>query len=287
MKLKETHTVPKQEVPVRFQEYGVGIFVSLTTKSSLKKAIKKQLLTIDAVPASTATYIKGGETICLYEDETRTKTSALLFPLEVCFEDDFLAIIHKPAGILVSGNKHKTIVNALPSNLIKSTQKDALAFPKPVHRLDFPTSGLLLIAKTNASVIALNKLFEEKKILKTYHAVSEGTLPKEGTIDTPIDEKKAHTQYKVLESKITANQHTINLVALYPSTGRRHQLRIHLASLGSPILGDKIYNPDSQFNKGKGLYLQATTLQFIHPITSEEIIINIDLHKKFQKLFQE
>lgn len=286
MTQKETHTVPKQEIPVRFQEYGASIFTSVTTKSGLKKLIKKQLLTIDGLPATTATYIKGGETICLFENETLSKASELVFPLEVCYEDDFLAIINKPAGILVSGNKHKTIVNALPSNISKSTQIDALSSPKPVHRLDFPTSGLLLIGKTNASVIALNKLFEEKQISKTYHAITTGNLEKEGIIETPIDGKSSHTQYKVLETKVIATKIPLNLVALYPSTGRRHQLRIHLASLGNPILGDTTYNLETQAIKGRGLYLQATSLQFIHPITSEKIAITIDLHKKFQKLFQ-
>ncbi|GHC63594.1 RluA family pseudouridine synthase [Ulvibacter litoralis] len=286
MILKETHTVPNQEAPVRFQEYGISIFTSVTTKSGLKKLIKKQVITIDTVPATTATYIKGGETICLFEAETPLKASNLVFPLEVCYEDEHLAIINKPAGILVSGNKHKTIVNALPSNLSKSNEVDALSHPKPVHRLDFPTSGLLLIAKTNTALVALNKLFEEKQISKIYHAITTGALPKEGTIETPIADKASHTRYKVLDTKTLANDTLLNLVALYPSTGRRHQLRIHVASLGSPILGDATYNLKEQELKGRGLYLQATSLQFTHPITSEEVTISIGLHKKFQKLFQ-
>ena len=116
----------------------------------------------------------------MFELEENRRLNNLEFILEVIYEDDYLAIIDKPPGILVSGNKLKTIVNALPFNLQVSSQIDALINPLPVHRLDFPTSGLLLIAKTNNALVALGKMFEEKKISKIYHAITIGQMKPEG-----------------------------------------------------------------------------------------------------------
>ena len=170
MQLVETHIAQKQENAIRFQEYGVGIFNTIPTKSGIKKAIKKGLIFIDNNLATTSKYISGGEKIELFESEKSSTFERLKLDLEVLFEDDYLAIIHKPAGILVSGNKFITIANGLTQNLKKSNQFDALK-PKPVHRLAYPTSGLLLVGKTSASIQYLNKLFENKKIEKTYFAI--------------------------------------------------------------------------------------------------------------------
>ena len=158
MQIKEIHTVPKLENSIRFQEYAVGIFKTLPTKSGVKKAIKKKLISINGDIATTALFILGEEKVILFESEDSSNFKRLQLTLDVIFEDDYLAIINKPAGILVSGNKFKTISNALDQNLIKSRQLDAVK-AKPIHRLDYPTTGLLLIGKTNASIIALNKLF--------------------------------------------------------------------------------------------------------------------------------
>ena len=144
--------------------------------------------------------ITGGETIVLYDLEESLVKKTFKSALEIVYEDDFLAIINKPAGILVSGNKLKTIVNALPFNLHKSTQPDVLSFPLPVHRLDFPTSGLLIVAKTNKTLVAFGKMFEKKQIFKTYHAIAIGVITRGGIIETVIQEKKSYTKYEVLEN---------------------------------------------------------------------------------------
>ena len=285
MKIRESHTALIQEKPIRFQEYGVGIFKSILSKSALKKEIKKGLILINSAPANTATYIVGGEFIELMEDEIKLKSAKLVFKLDVCFEDDYLAIVNKPAGIVVSGNKQKTITNALPYNLAKSSQTDALTNPLPVHRLDFPTTGVLLVAKTNTSLIALNRMFEEKLIEKTYQAITIGAMKPEGAIEREINEKVASSSYKVLESQASEKFEKLNLVQLFPKTGRRHQLRIHLAALGNPILGDSVYGKENLILKGKGLYLHAYCLRFEHPITKEIITVETKLPAKFRKLF--
>ena len=195
-----------------------------------------------------------------------------------------MAAIHKPAGIEVSGNKFKTIANALPQNLQPSSLPDATT-PQPVHRLDYATTGIVLVGKTSSSIRALNKMFEDKTIAKTYYAVTIGKMEKNGTITSEIDGKPSHSDYKVIESVPSERFGTLNLVELDPKTGRRHQLRKHMLSLGSPILGDKEYALEGLILKGKGLYLHAYSLEFEHPFTKEIIRIADELPEKFGKIF--
>ncbi|WP_397447198.1 RluA family pseudouridine synthase [Polaribacter sp. R77954] len=284
MIISETYIATKQEKPIRFQEYGVGIFKTIPTKSGIKKAIKKELIFIDGVLASTSKYIYGGEKIELYQSENELTFERLKLDVEVLFEDDYLAIIYKPAGILVSGNKFVTITNALTQNLTKSNQTDAVK-PQPIHRLDYPTSGVLLIGKTSAALLKLNKLFENKEIEKTYYAITIGKMCSGGFINFKVDGKNASTEFKVILSAKSKRFTVLNLVELKPKTGRKHQLRKHLSSIGHQILGDKNYGKTHLVLNGKGLYLQAHELKFIHPFTKEEIIVSKDLPKKFTKIF--
>lgn len=284
MQLVESHKVPKLEKPIRLQDYGVGIFSTNPTKSGLKKAIKKQLVFVDGKIATTALFIKGHEVIELFLDEEKTDKKQFNFKLEVLFEDDYLAIIYKPAGILVSGNSFATIDNALSQNLKTSSQKDAIRL-RPVHRLDYPTSGLLLIGKTNSCVRSLHELFEYKEIQKTYHAITIGKMSASGSVNFSIDNKESLSEYKVLETVTSERFDFLNLVELNPKTGRRHQLRKHLSTIGNPILGDKEYFIKGLVLNGKGLYLHASTLEFTHPITREDISITRELPKKFRKIF--
>ena len=186
---------------------------------------------------------------------------------------------------MVSGNSFKTITNALEQNLKPSTDTDACK-PQPVHRLDYPTTGVLLVGKTNSSIRQLNKLFEDKIIQKQYYAVTIGKMGSEGQIATPIDDKAALTEYKVYETLVSERFDFLNLVQLNPKTGRRHQLRKHLSSIGHPILGDRDYSPEALLLKGKGLYLHAYRLEFVHPYTQKNMIFTAEFPKKFQQLFK-
>jgi 23S rRNA pseudouridine1911/1915/1917 synthase len=284
MQLLETHIAPKLEKPIRFQEYSVGIFNTIPTKSGIKKAIKRELIFIDGGLATTSKYIYGGENIELFQSENSSTFERLKLNLEVLFEDDYLAIIYKPAGILVSGNKFVTIANGLTQNLKKSKLSDAVK-PQPIHRLDYPTSGILLVGKTSTAITKLGKLFEDKEIQKTYFAITIGKMNLEGKLNSPIDEKNAHTEFEVLESVISERFKYLNLVKLQPKTGRKHQLRKHLSAIGNPILGDKDYFLENKILNGKGLFLHAASLDFIHPFTKEKIYISKELPKKFIKIF--
>jgi 23S rRNA pseudouridine1911/1915/1917 synthase len=284
MQLIETHIVEKLEKPIRFQEYGVGIFNTIPTKSGIKKAIKKELIFIDGILASTSKYISGEEKIELFQSEKSSIFKRLELQLEVLFEDEYLAIIYKPAGILVSGNKFVTIANGLTQNLKKSKQSDAVK-PQPVHRLDYPTSGLLLIGKTSSAIIELGKLFQNAEIKKTYFAITIGAMNTVGHINFLIDEKIAQTKFEVLKTVVSERFGYLNFVKLAPKTGRKHQLRKHVAEIGNPILGDKKYFLTHKILTGKGLFLHAGILDFVHPFTNDKISITKKLPKKFTKIF--
>ncbi|WP_375326152.1 RluA family pseudouridine synthase [Flagellimonas sp. GZD32] len=284
MTCKKTHIVPDNISPQRLQEYGVGIFKALPTKSALKKALKKNYITVNGFMATTATMITGGERIFLTVPEKIPPKKQLLFPLKVLFEDEHLAAIHKPAGIEVSGNKFKTITNALPQNLEPSSLSDA-TLPQPVHRLDYATTGVVLVGKTNSSIRALNQMFEEKVITKTYYAITIGNMEANGTINSEIDGKPSQSVFKVVQSVPSKRFGQLNLVKLNPKTGRRHQLRKHLHSLGNPILGDREYFLKGLLLNGKGLYLHAYALEFEHPFTHEIICLTDELPDKFGKIF--
>ena len=235
MILKQTHIVQELTGPIRLQEYGVGIFQQISTKSALKKALKKNQITVDGVVGSTATFIKGGEIIIYHVTEKDTNTRLVL----------------------------------------------------TLNRLDYATTGLLLVGKTSSAITALNKLFEHKEITKTYYAVTIGSQIPAGVIDDAIDDKPASSSFKVVKSLKSERFSFLNLVKLNPRSGRRHQLRKHLLSIGNPILGDATYFLEGLQLKGKGLYLHAGTLEFIHPFTQEKMKIVTSLPKKFRKLFPE
>ncbi len=185
---------------------------------------------------------------------------------------------------MVSGNSFKTITNALVRNIKKSNLPDATK-PQPVHRLDFATTGVLLVGKTQSSIRDLNKLFEDKAIKKTYYAITIGQMKPQGTIVLDIDEKASQSSFTRCNETSSKRFGTLNLVQLVPQTGRRHQLRKHLSYIGNPILGDKDYGIEPLILKGKGLYLHAYSLAFKHPFTDQDVLIKSELPQRFKKIF--
>ncbi|WP_046745862.1 RluA family pseudouridine synthase [Kordia zhangzhouensis] len=282
MKLLESHIVHQIDSPVRIQEYPVGHFKTIMTKSALKKMIKKKVVYINGTIATTATFVSTQDLIEVYEQDYIPKK---VFKLEIpiLFEDDFIAIINKPAGFPTSGNYFKTIENALPHNLKTSNAIDALPFPKPVHRLDNPTSGILIIAKTKTAQLNLHQQFERQKISKTYQAIVLGKTPEKGQITSIVAEKDALTYYETLQTVPSLQNQFLSHVKLLPKTGRTHQLRVHLASISHPIVGDQLYGKASE-NYKKGLFLCATSIACVHPITNKNCCFSIEPPNKYYSL---
>ncbi len=282
----ESHIVPEKTVKMRLNEYihkNVD-FNSICSRKAVQKAIKRDQIKINGKYTETGYFVKPGDIIEFKEIDTFSDRIFGL-KLNVIYEDKHIAVIDKPAGFDVNGNKFKTIENSLSHNLKLSDEKDALLRPVPVHRLDNPTRGLLLIAKTASGRINLSRQFEERTVKKTYNAVVVGKPDIKGNIEIEIDNRFASTDYKLLNSVDSLKWDFLSLVELNPFTGRKHQLRIHLSKSGFPVLGDKIYCKEKLL-KGKGLFLCAVKIEFKHPKTDKTLIFEIDPPNKFNKILE-
>lgn len=278
-----THIVPRLERKQRLSDYLCGVLEALPSRKSVKNAIKKGRIYVDGQRAYTGDWVQEGQEIKLLEDRA-IHNKIFSLPLEILYEDDYLAIIIKPAGYIVNGNAFQTIERALPFNISLSQKADAYQEAKAVHRLDRPTSGLLVVAKTATAHQCLGAQFENKTIEKHYQAIAIGQLPPSGSIDSPVDGKAAYTRYQVSQTVPSLKNGHLSLVDLYPQTGRTHQLRQHLASVGCPILGDALYGIEGLILKHKGLFLRAVGLEFIHPITDKKLAFNLPTPNKFVAL---
>ena len=231
--------------------------------------------------------------------------------LEILYQDDYLVAVNKPSGLFV----HRSFMDKDEIYFALQLVRDQIGkYVYPLHRLDRPTSGVLLFG-LNADVARLmGDAFINKTIQKTYFALTRGHLLGEGMVDYALKEKldkigdkfvdpnkpaqSAQTIYKSIKTAIVHEQvgkfDTVrySLIELKPQTGRRHQIRRHLSHLRHPIIGDINYGDNTQnpfFYKHFGfkrLMLHAKQLSFVHPITGKNLIINADFDKEWQQVFQ-
>ena len=277
----EKHIVSGLTNPkTRIYDYLVGKFDIVSTRKGIKKAFKRKQILLNGMYARSATYLKNNDVIELLEQDI-SSNRVFKIDLKVSYEDDEIAIVRKPAGLLVSGNKLKTLQNSLQSNLKESKAIDKLPIPLTTHRLDGQTSGLVIVAKTYSSRIKIGEMFEKRLIQKSYHAIVHGKLEGSGRLNTNVQGKNAETLYQSLKNVDSVKSGFISLLKLSPITGRKHQIRIHLANLGFPIVGDKLYGEPNNLLKHKGLFLAATSLKFIHPKSGKSLSFDIPLPEKF------
>ncbi|MDP3312218.1 RluA family pseudouridine synthase [Lutibacter sp.] len=231
------------------------------------------------------TWVQNGFVLELLESpQKQPKIFECILP--IILEDNHIAIINKPAGLIVSGNYFKTVYNALPFNLEKSNCIDALPWPTPLHRLDSQTSGLLLIAKTKTAQVELQNQFKNNSIQKKYCTIVVGKVLTNQKITTPIEEKEAETTFEIIKIIKSLKYNDLSCLKVSPKTGRTHQIRIHLSSINYPIFGDKLYGNLENVHVGKGLFLAATELTFLHPKSFEKVHIKIDTPPKFLSLLK-
>ncbi|MBI9056272.1 MAG: RluA family pseudouridine synthase [Labilibaculum sp.] len=285
MRVLEFHIVPAGIEDIRLQDYAPKIFNSISSYQGMKKAIKRKKVYVDGEPAPTGLWVKEGQRIELLDLEL-PPAKVFEMELEIVYEDDHIAVINKPAGVSVSGNLFRTIQNMLPFNLKESSCQDALPVFRPVHRLDNPTCGLLLVAKTSQAIGALGAQFENRTIKKRYTAVVIGDLPDKGRVEMEVDGKEAVSTFRVVKKVPSIRNKSLCMVHLFPETGRTHQLRIHMAGLGTPILGDKLYGTEGEILQKKGLFLCAAGLHFEHPFTNEKMDLSIDPPYKFGRFME-
>ena len=266
IKIKSTYQVRNIEVETRFSAYCELYIIEIPSKKGIKKAISKGELQLNGSKVEGGRWLKEDDVITFVDLEL-TPPKSYHLKLDIIFEDEDLAVIFKPAGINVSGNQFKTIQNALLYNITPSTNNDALNWPLPVHRLDNQTSGLLIIAKSKLARVKLGQAFENK--------IGEASVDIEG--------KQSLSTYIRLKVVRSLKNEFLSLIELSPKTGRTHQLRIHCASLGFPILGDKLYGVEGMVLKNKGLFLCATGIAFLHPVTNVKLNFSVDTPYKFLK----
>ena len=286
MNIIKQFTVTTTPYKIRLIDYALDIFGDfILTRSMMKKTIKKGLIEIDGEKASGSEWIVEGMEISLLENEENIP-EPFEMKLEIVYEDEHLAVIVKPAGIVVSGNMYRTIVNAVQYNISKSNLDDALPWPRPIHRLDMQTSGLLIIAKSQLATVELGKQLENKTLKKRYRAILVGGVSERIEFKSEIDGHKSHSELIRVKTINSIKSGKLSLVDLYPHTGRTHQLRIHTSENGTPILGDKLYGDIENTKLHKGLFLSAVEITFNHPETKDVINLQIPQPSKFDSLLE-
>lgn len=281
------HRVNSLSKKVNLVDYCVQHFAILGSKTAVKKAIGAEQVFLNENVALVADHVKNGDLIRLQLPKRQAvKKSKFDMDLPIVFEDDWLIIVDKPGGIAVNGNRNKTVENALIGKFKRSNEPDALPAPVAVHRLDVPTKGLVMFAKTKKALVHINKAFQAGKVDKVYYAVVHGKLPESGKINAPINGKKSITHFERLRVSPSRAFGAFSLVKLKPVTGRTHQLRIHLNDLGHLIIGDKLYAKRKKTILGKGLFLFAGELCFQHPIHKEMIEVKLPIPNRFKRLLR-
>ena len=270
----------------RLQEGAIGQFTNLTSRKSVKKAIKNGLIFVNGAKGETGTWVSIGDILAVKKmpDKPLAIKSESTYEINILYEDNWCACVLKHAGIVTKGRHKHTLESLASNNLTKSTLDDSFQTPLAVHRLDKATHGPVLFAKTTGAASGLGDAFEKRKISKEYMAVIEGTpFIDSANILMEINGKEAHSEIEIVGSTSWPVFGSATLVKVSPKTGRTHQIRRHLACMGHPILGDQLYSGDKKYT-GQGLFLACTKLSFAHPTTKENIEIEVDLPRKFKHI---
>ena len=269
------------------------------SRVQIQVAIRTGQMLVNEITSKPAYHVTAGDSITFtpLEKEKSMEIVPQEIPLDVIYEDEYLVAINKPAGLVVHpgfGNQDGTLVNALLARYPQVADVGDLIRAGIVHRLDKDTSGIILVALTEQIQRDLIEQFKVRDISKFYVGLVENQPRTEsGHIDAPIgrDPKKrkrmaviqngksAQTDYFTLEN---FENHT--LLELHPHTGRTHQLRVHLAFIGCPIVGDRVYGFRKQIIKLKRLFLHAKSITFLHPVTGKEMHLNTELPDKLENI---
>ncbi len=264
------------------------------SRSRIKRLIADGGARVDGRPSDAGYRLKPGQRVELSVPEpVPTHMLAQDLPLDIVFEDEWLIVVDKPAGMPVHpgpGHPHSTLVNAVLGLRPQVSEVGGVLRPGLVHRLDKDSSGLLVLAKTDAAHAALSRQIKARQFAKEYLALVHGALsPAAAVIDAPIGRDPANrkrmavvdagrsalTTYSTLSSY---SKHTLARVT--PETGRTHQIRVHFASIGHPLVGDGLYGrADPELPRH---FLHASRIGFGHPISDKPLDLSSALPDELQ-----
>ena len=283
-----TLQVSNEDQGTRLDKY-VAEKIDHLSRSKVLKLIQNSFVLIDDKKVNPSYKVNTGEVIEInLPDQTSANLTPWQLELDIVFEDESILIVNKPAGIAVHpapGHRDKTIANALINHDLGISKVGLNSRPGIIHRLDMETSGLLVTAKNEIAHRKISQQFAERLVKKVYFALVKG-IPQDSQaiIDAPIGRspfnrqqmdivstgKSALTQYELVE---TYTSHS--LLKVLPQTGRTHQIRVHLKSIGHSVVGDKIYGqPEPALNRQ---FLHASSLSFTHPDSGKLVNFDSDL----------
>ncbi|MDD3853113.1 MAG: RluA family pseudouridine synthase [Syntrophomonadaceae bacterium] len=271
------------------------------SRSTIKSLIDDDMVKVDGVNKRPSYRLKSGEEVLALIPQVRQiELEPQDIALEIIYQDNHIAIINKPVGMVVHpahGNWDNTLVNALLYHIKDLSGINGELRPGIVHRLDKDTSGVMVVAKTDQALRSLSNQIKEHSINREYTALVHGIIKENlGTIDAPIgrsktDRKKmavvnngrqAISNYQVLER---FNQYTLIKVKLL--TGRTHQIRVHFAYLHHPIVGDPLYGPAKKHLGMRSQVLHASLLGLVHPETGEYMEFTSELPEYFSCILKD
>lgn len=259
------------------------------------------MVTLGGKPLTKKYKISGGEEITIYMPEPLTLAAQPEnIPIDIVYEDSDVIVVNKPQGMCVHpapGNETGTLVNALAYHCGEELSAiNGVIRPGIVHRIDKDTSGLIVVAKNDKAHVKLAEQLKERKALRKYIALVNGNIKEEGgTINKPLarnpeDRKKiavvrggreAVTHFRVLER---FGQYTLTECVL--ETGRTHQIRVHMASIGHSIVGDPVYGIKKEKFNLSGQLLHAKTIGFVHPSTGRMMEFTAEIPEYFEKVLK-
>ena len=269
------------------------------TRSAAARLLAEGCVTCDGAVPGKSYRIAGGEELCVTLPEAEEPEAVPQdIPLDVVYEDEDVIVVNKPVGMVVHpapGHPDGTLVNALLHHCGDSLSGiGGEKRPGIVHRIDRDTSGLIIAAKNDAAHLALSAQLSDHTLARTYECLVMGNLRQDsGTVDAPIgrhptDRKKMAVEPRngrraVTHWEVIARYNGVTHVRCRLETGRTHQIRVHMAYIGHPILGDTVYGAKKPVPGLAGQCLQAVELRFVHPRTGELVTVSCPRSPEFEQ----